>query len=143
MKNTKKAAETQSVKVATENKKVDSNTLDVLAAKLQKSANEKLAEKEQKKEKNFLYRFQIESPNLSTKEQKSKRKKLRDKIKDLAFQLHVKKDKNEAANEFLSFYKENFIKNDFTLKSCTNSQVEKEIEFVRFALEFCKQMKSK
>lgn len=99
------------------------------------------------KERNFLYKFQIDkTKKLSSKEEKKNRNKIRRNLKLLVNQIILdnmkKKDFTNIPN-FVKFYKENYILNDFSLKSLTNVQDETKIEDYTKVLNLCKEFQTK
>jgi hypothetical protein len=97
-----------------ENKNVDNATTNVIL-------NNIVEEKKLKvQERNFLYSF--ERLNLSDKESKRNRTKLRRDLKLLVNNITICKDKEklkELTNNFINFYKTNYILNDFSIESLT------------------------
>lgn len=115
---TKKPATSKAVKAVVKpsikkevNKKADQATIKAVADKVRPTTV---------KDKNFLYRFQLEG-KMEHKEEKRKRNKIRRNLKLIVNKiiLDKKKDK-ELIKEFNIFYKNNFILNDYSLKSLTN-----------------------
>lgn len=93
------------------NKKADGATLKAVAEKVRPITV---------KDKNFLYKFQLEG-KLEHKEEKRKRNKIRRDLKLIVNKIILdKKGDKELIKEFKDFYKKNFILNDFSLKSLTN-----------------------
>ncbi len=74
------------------------------------------------KEKNFLYKFQVDEKGLNEKQQKKNRNKLRRQLENICnkFVTNVK-DVDANTKEFISFYKKNYILNDFSIESLSNS----------------------
>lgn len=84
-----------------------------------------------KKEQRFLYRFQLEKDKLTAAKAKQKRQKIRRLLSN--FDRDIRMEKNtekraEAIKEFNTFYKENFILNDYSVKSLTDSRDSHQIE---------------
>lgn len=127
-----------------EAQKVDKATLlKVLKKGSEKNAVER---KTSTKEKNFLYKYQLDKKEnaLPEKEQKKKRSKLRRKLQNLVNVIilaNVKKPSTEGVKEFLDFYKANYILNDFTLQSITASNDELKTKDLQKVLEICKKTK--
>jgi phosphoenolpyruvate synthase/pyruvate phosphate dikinase len=144
VKNEKKA---QSAKVSKNEKAIDSAN----AAAVVKKA----AEKDRStavKEKNYLYRFQLENSiadkknKLSAKDEKKKRNKIRRDLKLFANKFFVEKNKEEIkklSREFISFYKKEYILNDFSLKSLTNVTDELAIQDYERVLKIAKESLTK
>lgn len=125
------------------------NTKVVKTSKNVDNANTKVIADRQTtvKEKNFLYKFQIDkSKKLTSKEEKKNRNKIRRNLKLLVNQIILdnmkKKDFTNIPN-FVKFYKENYILNDFSLKSLTNVQDETKIEDYTKVLNLCKELLTK
>src|SRR3989304_669182 len=96
------------------------------------------------KEKNFLYKFQVEQRKikLTAKEEKKNRNKIRRNLTLLTNQIiidNLKKKDLSKCKDFINFYKENYILNDFTLKSLTNVNDEDKIKDYNFVLDLCKE----
>ena len=128
MKNQKMQKEISANKV-TEIKKIDSATLKIVAEKVVKAKKEKSpkVEKERKtatKEKNYIYKFQIADTKLSDKDAKKYRNKLRRKMLNITNLIIVSKDKRESIKDFIALYKKEYILNDFSLASFSNSSDE-------------------
>ena len=78
-----------------------------------------------KKEQRFLYKFQTAEPKLAPAKAKQYRQKLRRKLDNFIAPILLQKNaETKAASiaEFNAFYKAEFILNDFTLKSLTDSR---------------------
>lgn len=99
------------------------------------------------KERNFLYKFQIDkNKKLTSKEEKKQRNKIRRNLKLLVNQIildNMKKKDFSNVQNFVNFYKETYILNDFSLKSLTNVQDETKIEDYTKVLNLCKEFVSK
>jgi len=93
------------------------------------------------KDKNFIYKFQLDETKLTDKEAKKKRNKLRRNLTLIVNQIildNVKKQNLDNVKNFINFYKENYILNDFTLKSLTNSNEQSKVEDFNKILELTK-----
>lgn len=78
-----------------------------------------------KKEQRFLYKFQLATPKLTPQKAKQYRQKLRRKLDNFDYKIRIIKDaseRNKAITEFRAFYKAEFILNDYSLKSITDSR---------------------
>jgi len=123
--------------LSTEIKKVDSATLKAVAKKVteKKAVIKKEDRKTKTKEKNFIYKFQIADKKLSDKDAKKYRNKLRRKMQNIVNSIIISKDKKEGIKEFISLYKKEYILNDFSIESFSNSSDEtKKEEFVKVLL---------
>lgn len=92
------------------------------------------------KEKNFIYKFQLDS-TLTEKEQKKKRSKLRRNLQNIVNTIIVDNLKETNLTNiplFLDFYKLNYINNNFTLESITNSTEETKINEINLILNLTK-----
>lgn len=135
-KNTISAKEVKNTKVVKTSKNVDNANTKVIADR-----------QTTVKEKNFLYKFQIDkTKKLTNKQEKQQRNKIRRNLKLLVNQIILdnmkKKDFTNVSN-FVKFYKENYILNDFSLKSLTNVQDETKIEDYTKILNLCKESLTK
>lgn len=125
-----------------EKKAADITTLSAVAKKAAEKEAQKKRDSERKtktKEKNFLYKFQLEE-KLTDKESKKKRNKLRrdlNNIQNLII-LNEKKENEENIKSFLSFYKKNYLLNDFTKESISNSSDETKSEDLQRMLNIVK-----
>ena len=76
------------------------------------------------REKNYIYRFQLEEGNkLTAKQEKRLRGKIRRQLKnviDPIITANVKKEDLSGLPAFIKFYKDNFFLNDMSLQSMTN-----------------------
>jgi len=141
MKNAKKVNVVESSKQVTtkkENKNIDNATIKAL------TKNEE--RKTSVKEKNFLYKFQLESTKLTDKQSKQQRNKLRRNLKLIVNKIilaNLKKKDLTLCKEFIIFYKANYILNDFTLKSLTNVNDKDLINDYTIVLNLCKESLSK
>lgn len=78
-----------------------------------------------KKEQRFLYRFQVAEPKLAPNKAKQYRQKLRRKLDNFDAAIRLEKNaelRAKAVADFIAFYKAEFILNDFSLKSLTDSR---------------------
>jgi len=78
-----------------------------------------------KKEQRFLYKFQTATPKLLPAKAKQYRQKLRRQLDNFIAPILLQKNpeiKAKAIAEFNAFYKAEFILNDFSLKSITDSR---------------------
>ncbi len=77
------------------------------------------------REKNYIYSFQMdEKLKLTAKQEKRMRGKIRRQLKaivDAIILLNAKKKDTSKVKDFMSFYKANYILNDLSLQSITNS----------------------
>jgi len=126
-------------------KKVDLNTLAALV-------NETKVSETSSKERNLLYKFQLDE-KISSIEQKKKRNSLRKITDKLCFNIVTAHKKlNIAANQFdkksiedfLKHYKTNFITNNFTVES-VRSKIENEADrkIIATALMICEAYEQK
>ncbi len=109
----------------TKNEKLDSTNLELLKNKLSKIDTTK--KETTTKDKNYLYTF--DRLDLSEKELRAKRVKLRRDLTNICNNIIIKNKKSvtfEGIKEFIDFYKTNYIVNDYTIKSITNSEKRKE-----------------
>lgn len=129
-------------------KKVDNAILKTLETNILKSKEKINKDKIRvttSKEKNFIYKFQLDG-SINEKEQKKKRNKLRRNLKNIVNTIivaNMKKENLEVLTDFLNFYKSNYILNDFTLKSITNSSdldLKNDLELI---LNLCQKKMSK
>lgn len=93
-------------------------------------------------EKSFLYKFQIEEKDLTDKQKKSKRVKLRKQLKNLVDKIIITKDKEkqkENIKNFIDFYKFNYILNDFSIESLTHKTNELDLQDYTIVLNLCKE----
>lgn len=107
--------------------KIDKATLKAVATKVVKTKTKAKKEVERKtktKDKNFIYKFQIASKRLSDKDAKKYRNKLRRKMQNIVNSIIVSKDKKESIKDFIKIYKQEYILNDFTIESISNSSDE-------------------
>ena len=91
------------------------NTANILVAKVQR----------------YLYKWQTSEAKLTAKEQKQKRQKIRRLLENFYFKICLQQNKEQkqaAIIEFLAFYKANYILNDFTLASLTDSKEPSKVE---------------
>lgn len=100
------------------------------------------------KEKNFIYKFQIANSEskkkLTAKEEKKMRSKLRRSLSNIIDKIVIeKKDNKENVKEFISFYKLNYILNDFSIESITNSSDELLLEDLKRVFEIVKKQLEK
>jgi hypothetical protein len=126
-----------------ETKKASTKNLDAATKKaiINKSKKEEKRETTVK-EKNFLYKFQLEETKLTDKESKKKRNKIRRNLQLIVNKIILDKKKvniKENVQEFLNFYKANYILNDFTLKSLTNKNDEITLKEYSDVLHICKE----
>lgn len=111
MKTKTQKPEIAKVKKPTDTKKADQATVKAISEKIRPITV---------KDKNFLYSFQLEG-KLDPKAEKRKRNKIRRDLKLIVNKIILDKKKDiNLINEFKDFYKQNFILNDFSLKSLTN-----------------------
>lgn len=90
--------------------------------------------------KNFIYKFETRE-SLTDKESKKKRSKLRkdlQKIIDRMILSNHNKTDLSLCEEFINFYKLNYVMNDYSLQSFTNSQDEDKRSELQFCIELCK-----
>jgi hypothetical protein len=100
------------------------------------------------KDKNFIYKYQLDAKlkALPEKKQKQLRSKLRRNLQLIVNKVilaNVKKTDFIPCKEFISFYKENYILNDFSLKSVTNSSDELKVADLTKVLDLCKKSLAK
>lgn len=94
-------------------------------AKAQKLAN--VIETVVNKEQRFIFAFQLNADKLSPQKAKQHRQKLRRQLDAFDAKIRLEKNqeiKEQAIKEFKAFYKKEFILNDFTVKSLTDSRDE-------------------
>lgn len=127
-----KTVKTSTVKNATKKDKVAKKieavnigaTLDKFADKLN---NKKIVEKT-KKDTIYIYPENLSASDINSEKGKTFRNSLRNKLKRLSNNIFVfakTKQEEKLISEvkmFNSFYKENYIKNDFTLSSISQSK---------------------
>lgn len=78
-----------------------------------------------KKEQRFLYKFQVAGEKLTPAKAKQYRQKLRRKLDNFDAAIRLEKNADLRAKsiaDFIAFYKAEFILNDFSLKSLTDSR---------------------
>lgn len=94
------------------------------------------------KDKNYLYSYQLDkSLQLTEKDAKKKRSKLRRDLQLLINKLitsNIKKADYTHCPDFIKFYKANYIINDFSLKSISNSSDELKQQDLIKCLDLCK-----
>ena len=107
-----------------------------------KKASQKEDPKERKtktKEKNFIYRFQVDEKGLTDKEQKKRRNKLRRQMTNLLNAVIIeKKDPATPIKAFLSFYKKEYLLNDFSIESISASGDEDKQSDIKRVLDLAK-----
>ena len=114
--------------------KVDTATLKVLADKakatlIKKDPNPGKDRSTYQKEKNYIYKFQISNPGMPDRDAKKLRNKLRRKMENIVNAIIIeKKDNTNNIKAFIKYYKDNYILNDLSLLSLTNSKDETLIE---------------
>ncbi|MEX2017557.1 MAG: hypothetical protein WD876_03730 [Candidatus Pacearchaeota archaeon] len=118
--------------------KVDNATLKVLAKKVIAKKEKKEIRKTKTKEKNFIYKFQLADKKLSAKDEKKMRNKLRRKMQNIVNEIIISKDKKAGIKNFLLQYKKEYILNDFTLESISNSSDETKREDLEKVLSIVK-----
>lgn len=139
MKTTKKVSESKEVK----------NEQAIQKVLVKKGSEKNAIERPLKvKDKNYLYKFQTAKGNeaLTEKEEKKKRSKLRRDLQLLINKIitdNLKKKDLTACKDFISFYKENYILNDFEIKSITNSSDELKVQDLTKVLALCKESLTK
>ena len=107
--------------------------------KKKKTKKEKKKKEEKKKEKDsFLYRFQLDNVKRSYNEEKQLRNKLRRKCINLMNSIITEKEKTESIKEFISFYKKEYVINDYSIESITSSSKEEIIDSIDRGLKFIK-----
>lgn len=138
--NKKSISTKKSNTVTKENKNVNKDNATASALLKKVSSKERSTKT---KDKNFLYKFQIEESNLNSKDQKKKRNKIRRQLKNLVnsiISVNLKGKKETKYNkDFINFYKANYILNDFSLSSLTNKTNEEDINDYTFVLTFVKE----
>lgn len=95
------------------------------AAKAKASETANIIETLIKKEQRFLYKFQTSAEKLNAAKAKQYRQKLRRKLDNFDAAIRLEKNaelKAKAIADFIAFYKAEFILNDFSLKSLTDSR---------------------
>lgn len=93
------------------------------------------------KEGGFIYKFQLADKKLPMKEAKKLRGKLRRKLQAICNDIIIANSKKEdlsCLKPFMVFYKENYILNDFSLQSLTNSTDELKHEDISRVLVLAK-----
>ena len=116
---TKKAGEAQGVKPAKKVKK----------AKAAELSN--VIETTVKKEQRYLYKFQVKGEKLTPGKAKQMRQKIRRQLDQFDAAIRMEKNaekRKKAIEEFKAFYKDNFILNDLSLKSITDSTQDYKVE---------------
>lgn len=99
------------------------------------------------REKNYIYRFQLdENTKLNAKQEKRLRGKIRRQLKNICDEIILANQKKKDLSKipaFFKFYKENYILNDLSLASLTNSSDDlKQADLTR-VLELAKEAKVK
>lgn len=127
-------------KVKKGEKKQDAATVKVVIAKGQKK--NAIERNTKVKEKNFLYKYQLDAANAKMPEKKHKqmRSKMRRDLQLLVNAIIINKGPKqaEATKDFIAFYKKHYILNDFTLQSITNSGDELKQQDLTKVLAICK-----
>lgn len=97
------------------------------------------------REQKYLYKWQTEMPKIPAKEAKKLRQKIRRKLENFYFQICLQKNaetKKASIQEFMAFYKANYILNDFSIQSLTEthdqSKKESYIELLKVVKESLK-----
>jgi hypothetical protein len=83
-----------------------------------------------KKDQKYLYRFQLEKDKLTPGKAKQRRQKIRRDLSNFDRDIRLEKNaekKAEAIKSFLAFYKAEFILNDFTVASLSESREQHQI----------------
>lgn len=130
MKNSQSATEknVQSKKVDLNSLNLDSLNFDKIEKKIQ--IKSKIEEKKSSS-KDLIYKFQLDS-NLTDKQKKSFRTKLRNKRINFEKDIILNYSNNNNAelkkeiSNFIAFYKENYILNDFSLYSLISNNTDTE-----------------
>lgn len=93
--------------------------------------------------------YKCERQNLSSSDLRKKRNKYRKELNNMSFLFHCavnKKDSvqiNKIAKEFISYYKENYLINDFSLNSVRNRIENKtDAERIVLLLDYCKTLQA-
>lgn len=118
---------------------IDNATLVALRSKVNFEKKEK-DNSVSSRTKNFIYKFETRE-SLTDKESKKKRSKLRkdlQKIIDRIVLANHNKTNLTICEEFINFYKTNYVMNDYSLQSFTNSQDEDKRSELQFCIELCK-----
>lgn len=126
--------------------KKDEATVKIVVAK--GSKKNAIERKTTVKEKNFLYKFQLDTKNkgLKEKELKKMRSKLRRDLQLIVNKIiiaNVKKEDLKDLPDFLKFYKANYITNDFAIESITNSGDELKTTDLKKVLDLAKKYLAK
>lgn len=98
------------------------------------------------KERGYIYKFQLDAKKLSAKDAKKLRSKLRRKLQAICNEIilaNVKQENLNIVKTFLTFYKENYILNDLSLQSLTNSSDELKHQDINKVLLLAKKVKTK
>jgi hypothetical protein len=130
----------------TANAEVKKSDINSLSAILEAQKNKINFEEKEKnststKDKNFIYKFQLLDNKLTEKESKKLRSKMRRNLSNIINEIIIdnRKETNlKNVSKFIEFYKENYIVNDFTVKSITNSSEENKKSEIEFVLTLCK-----
>lgn len=98
------------------------------------------------KDGGFIYKFQLADKKVNAKEAKKLRGKLRRKLQAICNDVilaNAKKEDLTCLKPFMVFYKENYILNDLSLQSLTNSSDELKHEDINRVLILAKKVKAK
>ena len=137
-----KKAEIKS-KVVVTPKTVTTTTADNATIKIVKE----IKRENKVREKNFIYKFQLDDKlKLNAKQEKRMRGKLRRQMQSICNDIiiaNAKKKDLTKIKSFLDFYKANYILNDLTLQSITNSADELKQQDINKVLSLAKEYKEK
>lgn len=137
--------------VKTDNNNVDANNLEQLKKSLQDFKKDaKNLEKFSKatKEKSILYKFQLNAEKLSFEDAKKLRQKNRNKLFSFCrnicffFLSDNTTELQKSIKDFEIFYKETYIKNDFSLQSIFNGREEDKKKDLQKMLDIIKLTKA-